>query len=65
MEIKGIEELGTNLANIAREWGAEVIENHGGSHFIARKGDEELRMLADEGDGAIEGEDGFEEAWDA
>lgn len=63
--IPGSELLGSNLADLATKWGAERIEHLGGNHFVAHKGDDTLRMLADEGSGSIEGDEGFEEAWDA
>ena len=67
--ITGIEKLGSNLQNLATEFCGDQdgkIEHVGGSGFILHRADgETLRMLADEGIGSIEGEDGFDEAWDA
>jgi hypothetical protein len=58
--------VGQNLQNLARAWGASEIRYLGGRRYVATRPDgAELRMLADEGDGAIEGEDGFGEAWEA
>lgn len=57
--------LGANLANLAKEFGAEKIEHIGGAKFLAiREDGKTLKMLADEGIGSIEGEDGFDEAWE-
>jgi hypothetical protein len=60
------EMLGANLANHAREFGADEVQHLGGRRYIARRTSDgaELRMIADEGIGSVEGEEGFEEAWE-
>lgn len=65
MAITGIEMLGSNLATIAEQWGAEYIEYLGGNRFVAHRKDATLHMLTDEGIGSVEGDEGFEEAWEA
>jgi hypothetical protein len=57
--------VGMHLTDLANLFGAIEIRHLGGARFIAiDKEGNELRMLADEGDGVVEGEDGFEETYD-
>ena len=63
--ITGIEMLGENLASLAIAFGASSVEHLGGARFLFLRADGlSCRALSDEGIGSIEGEDGFDEAWE-
>lgn len=56
--------VGRNLTEAANAFGATEIRHLGGRKFEAIRADgQSLRMLADEGIGSTENEDGFEAAW--
>lgn len=58
-------QLGANLSMLAEMWGADCIAHLGGRRFLAsRPSGGFLRLLVDEGIGSIEGDPGFDEAWE-
>lgn len=62
--------LGENLANAAKQFKAVSVRHAGGhaglTRYIATNASgDELRLIADEGIGSIEGEDGFDEVWNS
>jgi hypothetical protein len=57
------EMLSLYLAHMAQRFGAATVEHHGGRRYVARRQDGgKLRMLADEGIGLVEGDEGFQDA---
>jgi hypothetical protein len=55
--------LSLYLAHMAQRFGAATVEHHGGRRYVARRQDGgKLRMLADEGIGLVEGDEGFQDA---
>ena len=55
---------GSNLERLAQQFSAIEVLHLSGRRWIMRRADgQELRAITDEGIGSVEGEEGFEEAW--